>query len=147
MQLSMTRAEREAFLADVHVGVLSIAEPGRGPLAAPIWYGYEPGGEIWLVTGRDSRKGRLLRPGVRVSFVAQSEQAPYRYVSVEGPVTSVAPSPGEAEERRLAHRYLGQEMGDAYVASTAERREAEPNVLVRIRPERWLSVDYRKAFP
>jgi PPOX class probable F420-dependent enzyme len=147
MQLSMTRAEREAFLADVHVGVLSIAEPGRGPLAAPIWYGYEPGGEIWLVTGRDSRKGRLLRPGVRVYFVAQSEQAPYRYVSVEGPVTSVAPSPGEAEERRLAHRYLGQEMGDAYVASTAERREAEPNVLVRIRPERWLSVDYRKAFP
>jgi hypothetical protein len=84
---------------------------------------------------------------VRVCFVAQSEQAPYRYVSVEGPVTSVAPSPGEAEERRLAHRYLGPEMGDVYVASTAERREAEPNVLVRIRPERWLSVDYRKAFP
>jgi PPOX class probable F420-dependent enzyme len=146
MQLSMTRAEREAFLADVHVGVLSIPEPGRGPLSAPIWYGYEPGGEIWLVTGRDSRKGKLLRPGVRVSFVAQTEQAPYRYVSVEGPVTSVAPSPGEAEERRLAHRYLGQEMGDAYVASTADRRETEPNVLVRIRPERWLSVDYRKAY-
>ena len=146
MQLSMTRAEREAFLADVHVGVLSIPEPGRGPLSAPIWYGYEPGGEIWLVTGRDSRKGRLLRLGARVGFVVQTEQAPYRYVSVEGPVTSLAPSPGEAEERRLAHRYLGKEMGDAYVASTAARREAEPNVLVRIRPERWLSVDYRKAY-
>jgi nitroimidazol reductase NimA-like FMN-containing flavoprotein (pyridoxamine 5'-phosphate oxidase superfamily) len=53
MRLSMTHAERDAFLAGVHVGVLSIPEPGRGPLAAPIWYGYEPGGEIWLVTGRD----------------------------------------------------------------------------------------------
>lgn len=146
MDLRMTRAEREAFLAGVHVGVLSIAEPGRGPLSAPIWYGYEPGGEIWLVTGRDSRKGRLLAPGVRVGFVAQSEEAPYRYVSVEGPVTSVATSPGDVEERRLAHRYLGPERGDAYVASTAERRAAEPNVLVRIRPERWLSVDYRKAY-
>jgi hypothetical protein len=31
MDTTMTRAEREAFLADVHVGVLSIAEPGRGP--------------------------------------------------------------------------------------------------------------------
>jgi hypothetical protein len=62
-------------------------------------------------------------------------------------VTSVAASPGEGEERGLAHRYLGQEMGDAYVASTADRRDAEPNILVRIRPERWLSVDYRKAFP
>ena len=147
MDLRMTHAEREAFLADVHVGVLSIPEPGRGPLAAPIWYGYEPGGEIWVVTGRDSRKGRLLRAGVRVGFVVQSEQAPYQYVSVEGPVTSVSESPGEVEERRLAHRYLGRELGDAYVASTAPRREAEPNVLVRIRPERWLTVDYRKAYP
>ena len=146
MKLSMTRAEREAFLADVHVGVLSIPEAGRGPLSAPIWYGYEPNGEIWVVTGRDSRKGRLLALGMRVGFVVQSEAPPYRYVSVEGPVVSVAPSPGDAEERELAHRYLGREAGDAYVASTAPRREAEPNILVRIRPERWLSVDYRKAF-
>ena len=58
MKLSMTRAEREAFLADVHVGVLAIPEAGRGPLSAPIWYGYEPGGEIWVVTGRDSRTSR-----------------------------------------------------------------------------------------
>jgi PPOX class probable F420-dependent enzyme len=146
MDLRMTRAERESFLADVHVGVLSIPEPGRGPLSAPIWYGYEPGGEIWVVTGRDSRKGRLLAKGVRVGFVVQTEQAPYRYVSVEGAVTSVAPSPGDREERQLAHRYLGREGGDAYVASTADRRAAEPNILVRIRPERWLSVDYRKAW-
>ena len=62
-------------------------------------------------------------------------------------MTSVAESPGDAEERRLAHRYLGRELGDAYVASTTARREAEPNVLVRIRPERWLTVDYRKAYP
>src|SRR5262249_9461001 len=110
-----------------------------------VWYGYEPGGEIWLVTGRDSRKGRLLAQGVRVAFVAQSEQAPYRYVSVEGPVSSVAPCSGEAEQRRLAHRYLGRKGGDAYLASTAESRAVEPSVLVRIRPERWLSVDYRKA--
>ena len=146
MNLSMTLGEREAFLADVHVGVLSIPEPGRGPLAAPIWYGYEPGGEIWVVTGRDSRKGRLLALGVRVGFLVQTEAPPYRYVSVEGPVTAIAPSPGDAEERQLAHRYLGPELGDGYVASTAARRETEPNVLVRIRPERWLSVDYRKAY-
>jgi len=54
---------------------------------------------------------------------------------------------GGRRERQLAHRYLGKEMGDAYVASTAARRDAEPNIRVRIRPERWLSVDYRKAVP
>jgi hypothetical protein len=36
--------------------------------------------------------------------------------------------------------------GDADIAATAERRAIEPNVLVRIEPERGLSVDYRKAF-
>ncbi len=45
MSLAMTRQEREAFLADLHVGIISIDEPGRGPLTAPIWYDYEPGGE------------------------------------------------------------------------------------------------------
>jgi hypothetical protein len=34
MSLAMTRQEREAFLADVHVGIISIADEGRGPLAA-----------------------------------------------------------------------------------------------------------------
>ena len=54
--LAMTRAEREAFLAAVHVGVISLADGERGPLTVPIWYGYEPGGELWIVTDRDSRK-------------------------------------------------------------------------------------------
>jgi len=48
----MTRAEREAFLAGVHVGVLAIADPARGPLAVPIWYDYAPGGELRFVTGQ-----------------------------------------------------------------------------------------------
>ena len=54
----MTRAEREGFLAEVRIGVLSIPEVGHGPLTAPVWYGYEPGGDLWFVTGRGSRKGR-----------------------------------------------------------------------------------------
>ena len=31
----MTRAEREAFLADTRVGILAVEQPGRGPLAVP----------------------------------------------------------------------------------------------------------------
>ena len=40
MSLAMTREEREQFLADVHVGIISIQEDGRGPLTVPIWYMY-----------------------------------------------------------------------------------------------------------
>jgi hypothetical protein len=37
MSLAMTRQEREAFLAAVHVGIISIAEDGRGPrLGEPV---------------------------------------------------------------------------------------------------------------
>ena len=143
MSLAMTRAERETFLADVHVGVLAVAEPGHGPLAVPIWYGYRPGGELWVVTGRDSRKGRLLAASPRVSLCVQTESPPYKYASVEGPVVFVGPSDRQRDVRPLAHRYLGRELGDRYLEATAGEEES---VVVRVRPERWLTVDYAKQF-
>jgi len=53
MSLAMSRQEREAFLAALHVGVISIERPGRGPLTVPIWYGYEPGGDLWIMIESD----------------------------------------------------------------------------------------------
>lgn len=140
----MSPQEREAFLAGLHVGVISIAEPGRGPLSVPIWYAYEPGGDLRVVTDRDSRKGRLLDVGVRLSLCAQSETPPYRYVSVEGPVVSLEAAQRERDLRPIARRYLGQELGDQYLTVTAAQDAG--SVVVRIRPERWLTVDYSKQY-
>jgi len=142
--MPMTKDEREKFLADLHVGVLSIPAPGRGPLTVPVWYAYEPGGELRFVTDRVSRKGSLLLEGVRVALCAQTEQAPYKYVSVEGPVSAIGPADVERDTRPLAHRYLGRELGDRYIASTAADRATGGSIVVRVRPERWLSVDYAK---
>ena len=147
MTLQMTRAEREAFLAGLHVGVISIAEPGRGPLTVPIWYGYQPGGELWIVTERDSRKGRLLQRAGRFSLCAQSEQPPYKYVSVEGPIAAIVPSDLERDERPLARRYLGRELGDRYLEATGGSEARAANIRVSLRPERWLTTDYAKQFP
>ena len=42
----MSQAEREEFLAGVHVGVLSVgAGEGRAPITTPVWYSYQPGGQ------------------------------------------------------------------------------------------------------
>jgi nitroimidazol reductase NimA-like FMN-containing flavoprotein (pyridoxamine 5'-phosphate oxidase superfamily) len=50
----MSVQERETFLADIHVGVLSIPrKEGKAPLTVPIWYDYQPGGEVWLIMGRE----------------------------------------------------------------------------------------------
>jgi nitroimidazol reductase NimA-like FMN-containing flavoprotein (pyridoxamine 5'-phosphate oxidase superfamily) len=142
MPLTMTRMEREAFLADVHVGILSIAEEGRGPLTVPIWYVYTPGGELRLLTGRNSRKGRLLTQAGRFSLCVQTETPPYRYVSVEGPITAIEAVDVERDLRPLAHRYLGAEEGDSFVEQM--RGGQAGNILIRMRPERWLTADYSK---
>jgi nitroimidazol reductase NimA-like FMN-containing flavoprotein (pyridoxamine 5'-phosphate oxidase superfamily) len=146
MSLAMTRSEREAFLAALHVGVISISEPGHGPLTVPIWYAYEPGGEVWVLTDRDSRKGKLLEVGKRISLCAQTETPPYQYVSVEGPIVAIDASDRERHARPMARRYLGAELGDRYVEATSSERNAGASVIVRMRPARWLSVDYNKQF-
>jgi PPOX class probable F420-dependent enzyme len=141
--LTMTKDERERFLAGLHVGVLGIAADERAPLTVPVWYAYEPGGEIRFMTPGDSRKAELLEHAGRASLCAQTEQAPYQYVTIEGPVT-IERQIDPDERRAIAHRYLGQEFGDALYDSTLE--EAEQSVTVRLQPERWLSVDYNKLF-
>ena len=83
----------------------------------PIWYGYEPGGDIWIITGSTSRKGRGLEATGQFSFCAQTEEIPYKYVSVTGTVAEACPSTDD-DRKTLAHRYLGPELGDAYLAAT-----------------------------
>jgi nitroimidazol reductase NimA-like FMN-containing flavoprotein (pyridoxamine 5'-phosphate oxidase superfamily) len=66
VSLAMTKQERETFLADLHIAIISIPEEGRGPLTVPIWYSYEPGGELRIVTAKTSRKAELLRHAGKV---------------------------------------------------------------------------------
>jgi nitroimidazol reductase NimA-like FMN-containing flavoprotein (pyridoxamine 5'-phosphate oxidase superfamily) len=143
MSLAMSEQERQEFLAGVHVGVISIERADGPPLTVPIWYGYEPGGPVWVITGADSVKGKLLKAAQRFSLCAQTEEPPfYQYVSVEGPIVDVAPADREADQRPLAHRYFGAELGDLYVASTEE--EAGGSVKFSMQPDRWWTVDYSK---
>ena len=141
MMTSMTTNEKQTFMADLHVGVLAIPSPDRGPLTVPVWYDYQPGGELWFLTGPDSLKGKLLTEGTRISLCSQTEDPPYKYVSVEGPVVSIAASDGEGLP--MAVRYLGEEMGQAYHQQMGD----DSSVVVRVQPERWLAVDYGKSNP
>jgi uncharacterized protein len=139
MSVTMTREEREEFLVGVHVGVLSVASAdGGGPLAVPVWYAYQPGGTVNVITGGDTRKATAIRAAGRFSLCAQDERPPYRYVTVEGPVTTE--ELGHDERLELARRYLGLEGGDAYVAANP----AGGLVVFRMTPEHWSAVDFSK---
>jgi nitroimidazol reductase NimA-like FMN-containing flavoprotein (pyridoxamine 5'-phosphate oxidase superfamily) len=142
--LSMTRAEREAFLAGLHVGIFSIADGEKGPIAAPVWYGYEPGGDVWFATGRESDKGRLAVEGARATFVVQEESLPYRYVTIEGPI-SLEECDFKTHIKPMAYKYLGQEEGERYLRAGGDGSNSSASIIVRIKPERWRTQDYGKV--
>lgn len=142
MSTSMTRFEREAFLTELHVGVLSVHQDERGPLTVPVWYTYEPGGTVNVVTAEESKKGLAIAASGRFSLCAQDETPPYKYVSVEGPVVKREKPVDPVERRSIAHRYLGEELGDLYVQSTEP--DAVHDVMFRMAPELWFAADFAK---
>lgn len=133
----MSKTQREAFLAQPHVGVISIEAEGRAPVTVPIWYSYEPGGTVKVLTGVNSQKTRLLKAAQRFSLCVQRERLPYQYVSVSGPIVAERPAELEPDSRPMAHRYLGADMGEVYLED-----DQGDSLVFEMQPERWSSVDY-----
>ncbi|WP_030021919.1 pyridoxamine 5'-phosphate oxidase family protein [Streptomyces monomycini] len=138
--MPLSTQEREAFLAEPHIGALSVASGAadRAPLTVPIWYGYEPGGDLWITTEEGSRKSRLIAAAGRFSLMVDRVEPTVRYVTVEGEVVSAEPSTDE-ELRAMAERYLAPEAAAAYLKNVLPT--FGPSVTIRLRPRRWLSAD------
>jgi hypothetical protein len=95
MPLNMSREEREDFLAGVHVGMPSVASDTSGsPLAMPVWYTYQPGGTVNVITGRGTRKSMAIRAAGRFSLCAQTSARP----------TSTSPSKARSSSSRTPAR-------------------------------------------
>jgi nitroimidazol reductase NimA-like FMN-containing flavoprotein (pyridoxamine 5'-phosphate oxidase superfamily) len=139
MPKPFTEAQRQQFLADKHVAVLSVAaDDGRPPASVPIWYDDTAGGNIRVHTGAGKRKAKLIEQARAVTLVVQREELPYQYVVVEGTVIDAAtPAPLEQREA-IAVRYLGEEGGRAFAANM----DGATSVLFTIRPDRWLTADF-----
>ena len=141
MSMNMTKSERDVFLQEPHVGVISIERPGDTPLSAPIWYDYDPKVGLWIITNPSSKKGKALADAKRFTMVAQSEAAPfYKYVSVSGPVVEVRPSDVENDTKQMALRYLDKDTAEVYMQGIEGH---DSNYFMR--PEKWLTLDYSKA--
>lgn len=129
---------------DGHHGGWSEAFECLQGLAVPIWYHYEPGGDVTFFTGtqgRTARKARLIERSGVLSLSVQRPDFPYRYVTVEGTVVGVDRPP--AEERMLAvvRRYLPEEAARGFVS--AELANPGPGLMLfTVRPDRWLTFDF-----
>ncbi|MET9323464.1 pyridoxamine 5'-phosphate oxidase family protein [Streptomyces sp. NPDC003038] len=139
--MALSRTAREQFLAEPHIAALAVdagTDGERAPLTVPIWYQYAPGGDIWIMTGRDSRKAELIEAAGRFSLMVDRVEPTIRYVSVEGPVVSTVPATRE-ELVEMSARYLPAENVDDYV-DDAWKNHGE-QVIFHMRPARWVSSD------
>jgi PPOX class probable F420-dependent enzyme len=118
--------------------VLSLDAPDRAPVSSPIWYTVDQG-TITFAVDEGSRKRELLRRSGRATLCVQSEDVPYKYVTIEGPVESLGPTTHEFR-RAEAVRYLGEEIGEIYMTATADEQPETWS----LRPHRWGSTDYGK---
>ncbi|GAB3748730.1 pyridoxamine 5'-phosphate oxidase family protein [Microlunatus parietis] len=137
--MPLSQTEREEFLAQPHIGALAVSEgEGRAPLVVPIWYGYTPGGELWVNTELESRKGRAIRAAGRFSLMVQRVVPTIRYVSVEGPVTRIEPGSRDRTQQ-MAARYLPPDRVAGYVEFELTQMGEHSGIFMR--PEHWLSSD------
>jgi uncharacterized protein len=147
MPRPLTQQEREAFLADLHVATLSVAsDSARPPLTIPVWYSYQPGGEVTFFTGvqgQKARKSRLIEKAGVLSLSVQRETPPYRYVTVEGTVIREDRQPSAGQLLAIVGRYLPADMAQGFVQAELARPASESElVLYTIRPDRWLTFDF-----
>jgi hypothetical protein len=140
----MTRDEREAFLAEPRVAVLSVAGDGRRPPhSTPTFYAYEPGGDVTFFTnteGRSATKVGLIEDAGAVTLNVQHGEFPYRYVSVECRIVGSG-RPDAGQVRAIASRYLPPDAADGM----AQAETGDPDstiVLYTARPERWLTAAF-----
>lgn len=139
----MTVAEREAFLAESRIGVISIVNPNpeRPPLSVPIWYLYDSAVGVSIMTEPRSAKGRALHAAKAFTLVVQDTESPRKYVSVEGPVVEERHGEKERDLRALANRYMSAKDADAYVASYKDGPFGHMYVM---EPRIWLTNDIGK---
>lgn len=145
MPRQLTERERQEFLAEPHIGVLSVAsDDDRPPLTVPVWYGYRLGGNVSFFTGtqgRRARKIKLIQESGVLSLAVQREKFPYRYVTVEGTVIQIDRPPSAEQMFAVVRRYLPEEAAQGFVKAELELPGSEL-VLFTIRPDRWLTADF-----
>jgi len=137
----MSEQEREEFLKEANVAVLATVGGGGRAHAAPIWYLYEDGVFI-MSTGRGSQKHRNVEAQTEITLVVDRRSLPYYAVMARGRA-EIGPRLADEERRRMAVRYLGEELARAYL----ERVSGEDSVTIRLRPRKLIEFNGRAGRP
>jgi hypothetical protein len=145
MPRKLSERECEEFLAEPRPATVSVeADDGRPPLTVPVWFGYEPGGNLSFFTGtggRPARKIDLIDRSGMVSMCVQYPEWPYKYVTVEGTVVGADRPPSSEQMLAVVGRYMPEDAAQGFVAEELGRPDSHL-VLYTVRPDRWISFDF-----
>ena len=135
MQTMDAEETRQFLLSGTRTGKLATVRKDGRPHVAPIWFDLD-GDELVFTTWHKSVKAANMRRDPRVSICVDEEIAPYAFVVVEGRATI-----SETEEervfwaRRIAARYMGEDLADAY----GKRNSVEGELVVRVKPTKFIA--------
>ena len=106
-------------------------------LLSPVWHEWRDGG-FQVVTSSSDVKAAHLRRDSRASIVVCEQLPPYRGVELRGTAQLLTAGVRDAVQR-IASRYLGDEAGAAYAASSAD------DLLIRLEPGDLRAWDFADA--
>src|SRR5260370_28230568 len=140
MAQQMTREEYTSFLQEgSRTAKVATAAKNGQPHVVPVWFVLD-GDTIVFTMGDTSAKARHIARDPRIALCVDDERPPFSFVMVEG-TAQTSPNPPEmlAWATRIAARYMGADLADAY----GRRHPVGRGLLVRAEPTRATGVRAR----
>jgi len=124
-------SEHKHFLMDqVRTAKLATVRKDGRPHVTPVWFVLD-GDTLVFTTWHTSIKAINIRRDGRVCLCVDDEKPPFSYIQIEG--NAVMSPDSEALKywsTRIAGRYMGEELAEAY----GKRNSVEGELLVRVTP-------------
>jgi PPOX class probable F420-dependent enzyme len=139
MGMAQLKSEERQLFTDTNFVVLATTRKDGRPRSVVLWVDVD-GDDILINGGRSREWIKNLRRDPRVALAIFDRQEPYRYVSVQGTVTTVTDEGADEHYASLREKYRGVSPNrNRQQASGAERPPSERRTLVRVRPDRIIS--------
>ena len=118
--MAMNQQQKEAFLKQTLVAVISTVDSAGRPRSAPIWFEWEDG-SAYMFTSRRTLKWRNIQAIPHASLCIDKREPPYESVIMDGPIQEVD-RPLYDLVLSMALRYYGEEKGRAFAEGYRAQR-------------------------
>jgi PPOX class probable F420-dependent enzyme len=134
----------QELLQSTHLARLAYVWPDGTPRVVPVWFNWD-GRELVLGGPPNAPKMKALPRNSKVAITIDREDPPYHALFIRGTAATTTTDGAPKEYVAAAHRYMGQEAGDAWVAGVNQMVPQFARIAVT--PE-WVGViDFERRFP